>query len=133
MRYWRAEIGRLLIDYFEQDNRRIEHAFRVLHHADRLMVDYPGCDEEIVIAAALLHDIGIKLSETELGYQDGATQEEYGPAVAGELLAAIEFPAEKTEIVKNIIGNHHSPSRYDYPELELLKAADLIVNRDEKV
>ena len=35
----------------------------------------------------------------------------------------------KTEIVCNIISNHHSPSRYDYPELEVLKQADMIVNR----
>ncbi len=133
MKYWRAQIGRVLIDYFASDNRRIEHALRVLHHADRMMADHPGCDEEIVIASALLHDVGIKLSEKELGYQDGKTQEKYGPAVAAALLASINFPAEKTVIVTNIIGNHHSPSRYDYPELELLKAADLIVNRDEKV
>jgi hypothetical protein len=32
-----------------------------------------------------------------------------------------------------VIGNHHSPSRYDYPELVVLKEADRIVNRDEKV
>jgi hypothetical protein len=39
---------------------------------------------------------------------------------------------KKIEIIKNIIGNHHSPSRYDYPELALLKKADQIVNRIEE-
>jgi len=34
-------------------------------------------------------------------------------------------------MVKEIVGNHHSPSRYDYPELEVLKEADRIVNREE--
>jgi len=133
MKYLRAHLSRVLIDYFDTDNRRIEHALRVLHHSDRLLDDYPGCDVDIVIAAALLHDIGIKVSEAELGYQDGTTQEQYGPAIAEELLDSIGFPREKTAVVKNIIGNHHSPSRYDYPELALLKAADLIVNRDESV
>ncbi len=133
MEYLRAHLSRVLIDFFDTDNRRIEHALRVLHHSDRLMGDYPGCDVDIVIASALLHDVGIKPSEVELGYQNGPTQEKYGPPVAEKLLNAVGFPATKIEIVKNIIGNHHSPSRYDYPELELLKAADLIVNRDEKV
>ncbi|MCK4503959.1 MAG: HD domain-containing protein, partial [Desulfuromonadales bacterium] len=123
MKYLRAHLSRVLIDYFDTDNRRIEHALRVLYHSDRLMADYPGCDVDIVIAAALLHDVGIKVSEAELGYQDGQTQEKYGPPVAERLLSSIGFPGEKTAIVKNIIGNHHSPSRYDYPELELLKAA----------
>jgi len=46
-------------------------------------------------------------------------------------------PINKTknvqEIVKQIIGNHHSPSRYPYPELALLKEADLIVNKAEEL
>ena len=33
--------------------------------------------------------------------------------------------------VCEIIGNHHSPSRYDYVELEILKEADRIVNKLE--
>jgi HD superfamily phosphodiesterase len=90
-----------------------------------------NCDDEIVIAAALLHDIGIKQSEAELGYNNGITQEKYGPPIAEDLLTKIEFPAQKTETVCNIIGNHHSKSRYDYPELEVLKKADRIVNINE--
>lgn len=133
MKYLRAKLVRLLTEYFGPDDRRIEHSLRVLHHADRIMADHPGCDADIVIASALLHDIGIKVSEEKLGYNDGKAQEEYGPPIAEELLSRIDFGPEKTEIVKDIIGNHHSPSRFDYPELAVLKAADLIVNRDEKV
>ena len=133
MKYLRAQLVRLLTEYFGPDDRRIEHALRVLHHADRIMADHPGCDADVVIASALLHDIGIKVSEEKLGYNDGKAQEQYGPPIAEELLNRIDFPPEKTEIVKDIIGNHHSPSRFDCPELAVLKAADLIVNRDEKV
>lgn len=119
------------MEYFENDDRRIEHALKVLFHAEQIFHSRPGGDEEIVIAAALLHDIGIKVSEQELGYNTGKTQEKYGPPIAGQLLASIGFPAEKIEIVKNIIGNHHSPSKYDYPELKILKDADQIVNQQE--
>jgi len=124
---------RVLTKYFGCDDRRIEHALRVLHHADRIMASHPSCDADVVIAAALLHDVGIKVSEEKHGYNNGKTQEEYGPPVSEDLLNGIGFPPDKTEIVKNIIGNHHSPSRFDYPELVVLKEADLIVNRDEKV
>ena len=133
MNYLRAQLVRILTEYFGNDDRRIEHALRVLHHADTIMADHPSCDEEIVIASALLHDVGIKVSEEKLGYNNGKTQEEYGPSVAEKLLMSINFPPEKIAIVKNIIGNHHSRSRYDYPELTILKDADKIVNRDEKV
>jgi putative nucleotidyltransferase with HDIG domain len=114
--------------HFGDDDRRIEHALRVLHHADIIAEDYPECDMDIVIACALLHDVGIKLSEEKHGHNNGKTQEKYGPPVAEELLKSIGFPTEKIKIVKDIIGNHHSPSRYDYPELTILKAADRIVN-----
>jgi hypothetical protein len=75
--------------------------------------------------------VGIKPSEAELGYNDGTTQEAYGPAVAQTLLEAIDFDADKIGKVAEIVGNHHSRSRYPYVELEILKLADLIVNRLE--
>ncbi|PLX73637.1 MAG: phosphohydrolase [Desulfuromonas sp.] len=131
MKYLQAKTTRLLINYFRNDDRRINHALRVLFHAEGLLEKYPGCDVEIVIASALLHDIGIRESEERHGYNNGQTQEEYGPPVAEELLHSIGFPPHKIAIVKNIIGNHHSPSRYDYPELALLKEADRIVNTSE--
>ena len=133
LKHPRAQLIKLLIEYFGADDRRIEHALRVLHHANTLIAKYPACDPEIVIACALLHDVGIKVSEEKHGYNNGKTQEEYGPPVAEKLLVSIGFPPTKTVIVKQIIGNHHSPSRYDYPELAVLKEADQIVNRDEDV
>ena len=128
MEYTRAKISRLLINYFGYDNNRIEHALRVLYHSESIMTKYDNCDQEVVIACALLHDIGIKISEEKFGYNDGKTQEEFGPGVAEELLASISFPAEKIKKVKEIIGNHHSKSRYDYIELVILKEADKRVN-----
>jgi HD superfamily phosphodiesterase len=133
MKYLQAKLVRVLAEYFGSDDSRIEHALRVLHHAKRIMDEHPECDSDVIIATALLHDVGIKVSEEKHGYNNGKTQEEYGPPVAEGLLNAIGFPAEKIEIVKNIIGNHHSPSRYDYPELGVLKEADQIVNRDERI
>ncbi len=131
MDYLRARLVRVLTQYFGVDDRRIEHALRVLCHAERIMVNHPSCDPEIVIACALLHDVGIKVSEERHGYNNGKTQEQYGPSIAEKLLNSIGFPDCKTSIVKNIIGNHHSPSRYDYPELIVLKEADQIVNSSE--
>jgi len=132
MKFLRAKLTRVLVDYFADDDRRIEHALSVLRTADAMIEDHPGCDPDIVVASSLLHDIGIKISEGKHGYNNGVTQEQYGPPVAGELLVSIGFPPDKIEIVKNIIGNHHSPSRYDYPELALLKKADQIINRAEE-
>ena len=131
MKYLRARLVRVLVEYYGDDDRRIEHALRVLGCAERIMERRPECDAEVVIAAALLHDVGIKVAEERHGHSSGKTQEEYGPPVAEELLDSIGFPSDRTEIVMNIIGNHHSPPRYDYPELGVLKEADRFVNRAE--
>jgi putative nucleotidyltransferase with HDIG domain len=129
MDHARAKMTRLMLGYFGEDNARIEHALRVLCNAERIMLDRPECDAEIVIASALLHDIGVKVSEEKQEPGGAETQEEYGPPEAEKLLRSIDFPQAKTDKVKDIIGNHHSPSRYDYAELEVLKEADAVVNR----
>ena len=132
MPYLKGQLIKLLTDFFENDYRRIQHAVDVLHHAENIMQKADEYDCDVVVAAALLHDVGIKPSESELGYNNGKTQEQYGPPVARELLTRIGFPPDKLQKVVDIVGNHHSPSRYDYPELAILKEADRIVNRQEE-
>lgn len=131
MDYIKGRIAKLLVDYFGNDFRRITHALEVLKYSENIVEKTEGCDHDILVAAALLHDIGIKKSEEIHGYNNGKTQEEYGPPIAGELLESIGFPHEKAVKVCEIIGNHHSPSRYDYVELRILKEADRIVNKLE--
>ena len=75
----KEKITKLLIDYFESDSKRINHALEVLKHAEEIMVNARDFDYEVVVASALLHDIGIKESERILGYNTGKTQEEYAP------------------------------------------------------
>jgi HD superfamily phosphodiesterase len=129
--YCKGRVAKLLVDYFGTDFRRITHALEVLKYAEEIMEDTESCDHDVLVASALLHDIGIKRSEEALGYNNGKTQEEFGPPVAEELLKSIDFPSEKIAKVCEIIGNHHSPSRYDYVELRILKEADRIVNKLE--
>ena len=131
MDYCKGKVTKLLVDYFGDDFRRITHALEVLKYSERIMENKQGYDHEVLVASALLHDIGIKRSEEIHGYNNGRTQEEYGPPVARGLLEAIGFAREKITKVCEIIGNHHSPSRYDYVELKILKEADRIVNRME--
>ena len=131
MNYCKGKITKLLVDYFDNDFRRITHALEVLKHAEKIMENTETCDYEVLVASALLHDTGIKQSEERLGYNNGKTQEEYGPPIAQKLLESIDFPPDKTRTVCEIIGNHHSRSRYDCIELRILKEADRIVNKFE--
>jgi HD superfamily phosphodiesterase len=97
MDYCKGKITKLLVDYFENDFRRITHALEVLKYAEKTAEGTEDFDHEILVASALLHDVGIKQSEEVLGYNNGATQEKYGPPVARQLLDGIGFPPEKQE------------------------------------
>ncbi len=96
MNHCKGKITKLLADYFRNDFQRITHALEVLKYAEQIMENTRDYDYDIVIAAALLHDVGIKPSEEILGYNNGKTQEKYGPPVAEELLKSIDFPREKS-------------------------------------
>lgn len=131
MEYFKGRVVKLLVDYFGNDFRRISHALEVLKHSEILMENAECRDYEVLVASALLHDIGIKQSEEILGYNNGKAQEEYGPPIAEKLLDGIGFPHCKIMKVCEIIANHHSPSRHDYVELKIIKEADRIVNKLE--
>jgi len=131
MKYIKGKITKLLVEYFDNDFKRIIHALDVLKYCEKIIEEIDNYDYDIIVAVALLHDVGIKKSEEVLGYNTGKTQEKYGPDIARILLKTINFPTSKMEIVCDIIGNHHSKSKYDYIELDILKKADKIVNKKE--
>lgn len=128
MEYLKAVIVKKVCEYFENDFKRIEHALEVLHYSEHIAQKTGSCDSETILAAALLHDVGIKIAERDFGKNNGDLQEKLGPPEAEKILSLIDFDSDKTKIVCDIVSNHHSPSKFDYPELAVLKEADRIVN-----
>ncbi len=131
MQHLKGKLVHTLVLHFKNDYRRIEHAINVLHEAEKLSENQPT-DYDILVASTLLHDIGIKIAEEKYGYNNGRLQEEYGPPVAKKILQDCHLENNKIQKICEIIGNHHSSSKYAYPELEILKQADRIVNKAEQ-
>ena len=48
MEYCKGRITKLLVDYFGNDFRRINHALEVLKYSEQIMENVPDCDREIV-------------------------------------------------------------------------------------
>jgi uncharacterized protein len=82
----------------------IDHALRVTGLALKLGEEL-GCDREILVAAGLLHDIGVPLDK----------KQHYMAAVipAEELLKKVDFPVSKIDGVLHAIEAH---SRYGGPD-----------------
>jgi hypothetical protein len=117
--------------YFGTDARRVDHARKVTGWAERIMAGEGG-DERIIIAAGVLHDIGIKEAERKYGSAAGNLQEREGPPVAREILTGLGVPAAVIDEICDIIAHHHSPGVLTTTNFKVLYDADWMVNlRDE--
>jgi hypothetical protein len=90
-----------------------------------------GADPRVVIAAAILHDIGIQAAERKHGSSGGRFQEIEGPPMAERILRALRVDEETIGLVCQIIAHHHRGG-LDSAEFRILWDADNLVNaRDE--
>ncbi|MBI4303290.1 MAG: HD domain-containing protein [Chloroflexi bacterium] len=113
--------------YFGQDTKRINHAHRVTEYAEKLLKEEHG-DYSIVIAAAVLHDIGIHAAEQKYSSTAGKYQELEGPPIAREILSRLGFKPEQIKEICEIIAHHHSPGEVHTQNFKILYDADWLVN-----
>lgn len=113
--------------YFGDDGPRIEHAHRVTGYAEELLRRESG-DYPVVIAAAVLHDIGIPEAERKFGSAAGHYQELEGPPVARQILNRLEQTPALIEEVCEIIAHHHTPGKVQTDNFAILSDADWLVN-----
>ena len=116
-----------LEEFFGADEKRITHAKEVLGFAEEL-VEAGGADRRVVIPAAILHDVGIKVAERKYGWPAPHLQELEGPPVARQLLEGSGLSKGEIDAVCAIIANHHTVGRIDSPEFRVVYDADWLVN-----
>jgi len=130
----KLQISKLLaemIEYDKGDAMRIQHLIKV-HGFAGAIGRLENLDEDILFileTAAILHDIGIHLSEEKYGSADGKYQEQEGPAEAEKMMRKLSFYNEtQIERVKYLIGHHHSYSSIDGLDYQILIESDFLVN-----
>jgi hypothetical protein len=111
---------------FGQDQKRVDHAFAVLREA-REIIKEEEADPKVVMASALLHDIGIQEAERKHGSSAGKYQEMEGPPIARRIMEESGLDEDTSEYVCRIIANHHTGG-IDTPEFRILWDADWLVN-----
>lgn len=119
-----------MIEYFGEDVRRINHAIKVYGFA-KTLGELEGLDNNgqfVLEVSAILHDIGIKVSEEKYNSSAGKYQEIEGPAVAKSILQKYKITDESMGRILHLIGNHHSYTKIDGKEFQMLIEADFIVN-----
>jgi hypothetical protein len=115
---------------FGDDHKRIGHALSVLRWARELSRDEGG-DARVVLAAAVLHDIGILEAERKHGSSGARYQELEGPPIARRIMEGIGLDARTIAHVCRIAGSHHSARDIDTLEFRIIWDADHLVNTPE--
>lgn len=119
-----------MIAYFGDDVKRISHSLKV-HGFACAIGSSQGLTEpalQTLEIAALLHDIGIPEAERKYGSSLGKYQETEGPPVARALMERIGVPDVIVDRVCFLVGNHHTYSRIDHVDFQILVEADFLVN-----
>ena len=119
-----------MMEYDQGDVPRIQHFVKVYEFA-RMIGLMEGLDSKTQFtleSAAVVHDIGIHISEQKYGSSSGKYQELEGPAEAKKLLDGLEWPADVTERVCYLVGHHHTYHDMDGMDYQILVEADFLVN-----
>ena len=98
-----------MCEYMAGDVKRINHFIKV-HGFAKIIGEAEGLDgrtQEILEAAAYVHDIGIKNSERKYGSSSGYYQQIEGPGEAQKLLEKCGYDSEFIDRVKYLVSRHH--------------------------
>jgi len=116
------------------DRKRIEHSLKVYGYAQLLgRMEGLNLEKQFVLElTAILHDIGIHVSEAKYGYSDGKQQEIEGPPVARKIMEQIAVDPDVVDRVCFIVSKHHTFSAIDGIDFQLLVEADFLVNSVEE-
>ncbi|WRS28520.1 HD domain-containing protein [Oscillospiraceae bacterium MB08-C2-2] len=126
-----AKLMTAMVQYDQGDAKRIQHFIKV-HNLAAVIGKMESLEEDmqcILETAAILHDIGIHISEQKYGSSSGKYQEIEGPAEAEKLMLQVGgYSNEQIERVKYLIGHHHTYKNMVGLDYQILVEADFLVN-----
>jgi heterodisulfide reductase subunit B len=122
-----------LKEHFGADKRRINHALKVFAVAVMIMNGEQVEDRirDVVTVTALLHDVGIKVAEQKYNSSAGPYQELEGPPIVREIMKRLGAEEEIIDRAAYIVGGHHTASKNDGLDFQIIWEADLMVNIEE--
>ena len=119
-------------EYFEGDQERIDNALKVLEFAEKILEKEEG-NPKVVIAAAILYEIGVHEAEKKPEGAKGSDQEKDSLPIVRGILERSGSKDELIEEVRQIIESHHCPEKVDTLNRKIVHDAVRLVNlRGEK-
>ncbi|MHB8131393.1 MAG: HD domain-containing protein [Mobilitalea sp.] len=128
-----GSVIKAMIEYYSGDVRRINHFLKVYGFAKSIgeMEDLTKEVQEILVVAAVVHDIGIKISEEKYHSSAGNYQQLEGPPVARVMLGNLGYELKFIDRVCYLIAHHHTYTNIKELDYQILVEADFLVNISE--
>ena len=122
-----------MTNYYAGDIKRINHFLKVYAYAKTIgeMEQLDERTQKILEVTAVVHDIGIKISEEKYGSSAGHYQQIEGPTVAKPMLHELGYDEEFINRVLYLIAHHHTYKDIDGLDYQILVEADFLVNLNE--
>lgn len=125
-----SKVINAMIGYYAGDIPRINHFLKVYGFA-KAIGETENLDKvtmNILEIAALVHDIGIKVSEKKYQSTSGYYQQIEGPPEARKMLKEFNFEQRLIERVCWLIAHHHTYHNIEGIDHQILVEADFLVN-----
>lgn len=124
------QVIQAMIEYYTGDPRRIHHFMKVYGFAKTIgeMEHLDDKTQEMLEVTAVIHDIGIKISEEKYQSSAGNYQQIEGPAIAEKMLTELGYSEEFITRSCYLIAHHHTYNDMDGLDYQILVEADFLVN-----
>lgn len=122
-----------MTQYYRGDPHQIEHFLKVYGYAVAIAdgEQLPPLTCEVLYTAAVLHDVGCKVSVQKYGSSAGPHQEKEGPPIARSMLQELGYKEPLIQRVCYLIGHHHTYRGIDGDDYQVLVEADFLTNIGE--
>ena len=119
-----------MIKYYSKDPKRIQHFLKV--HSFASMIgrgeNLDNNTQYILEIAAIVHDIGIKVSEEKYNSSAGKYQEIEGPSIAKDMLTKLGYDEKVIDRVCYLVGHHHTYNNIQGIDYQIFVEADFLVH-----
>lgn len=125
-----------MAEYFAGDPKQVHHTVQVQTFA-MVIAQEEKADEntcKVLEAAAVAHDMGVKVAMELFGECNGKLQEELGPGIAEEFLRRLHCSEDVVQRAAWLVGHHHTYDNIKDLDHQILVEADFLANfYDEKM